>query len=179
MNYKAHLKEAMTQLGSDPKTIVVGYNTSSHGGNAAGSLSGFPQDRIEEMPLAENLMSSVAIGLSLEGWIPVVWIERMDFVLIALDSIVNHLDKIGELSEGLHKPACIIRVCVGNTQVPLFTGSTHTQCFTKAIRKMVKFPVVSLFKCADILPAYRNALAIAKEGHSTMIVERKDFYETV
>ena len=96
--YKDCITAAMTKLGQDPRTTIVGYNTSKAGGNAAGSLINFPQDRIQEMPLAENLMVGAAIGMSLDGWLPIVFFERMDFVVHAMDAIVNHLDKIGRLS---------------------------------------------------------------------------------
>src|SRR6185436_15627676 len=124
MTIKEQLTEAMTMLGKDPDTCVVGYNTLY--GKAAGTLSGFPEDRIFEMPLAENLMTGAAIGMSLDGRIPLVWYERADFLTCGMDAIVNHLNQIRGLSDGLHKPAAIIRVCVGNKSVPLFTGATHT-----------------------------------------------------
>lgn len=175
-SYKDALRDAMTELGKSPDTIVVGYNTSKVGGHGAGSFAGFPEDRLLECPLAENCMMGVAIGLSLDGLIPIVWVERMDFVLLALDAIVNHLDKIRQLSDGLHKPACIIRCVVGNSKGPLFTGSTHTQNHSEAMRNMVSFPVVELDAPDSIEFHYAEALRCARLGRSTMIVEEKDRY---
>lgn len=174
--YKDALRDAMTELGKASETIVVGYNTSKVGGHGGGSFSGFTEERIFECPLAENCMMGVAIGLSLDGLIPIVWLERMDFVLLALDAIVNHLDKIAQLSEGLHKPACIIRCVVGNSKTPLFTGVTHTTNYSKAMRKMVSFPVIQLNDAESIKRTYEYALIDAREGISTMIVEMKDLY---
>lgn len=177
MTYKETLTQAMTELGKDPRVQFCGYNTRY--GKAAGTLSGVSEDQLNEFPLAENLMMGAAIGMSLDGFIPVVWFERMDFVLIALDAIVNHLDKLASLSDGMHKPACIIRCCVGNSKVPLFTGATHTQNVSKAIREMVTFPVWELSCKNDIANACRDALHRASvKNQSTMIVEFKDLYET-
>lgn len=176
MTYKETIAQAMTEIGKDPIVQFCGYNTKF--GKAAGTLNGVPEDQLNEFPLAENLMMGAAIGMSLDGWMPVVYFERMDFVLIALDAIVNHLDKLSELSEGIHKPVSIIRCVVGNSKTPLFTGATHTQNFSKAIREMVSFQVIELTEKERIVPAYEEAHKNAKMFVSTMLVEFKDLYET-
>ena len=170
--YKDELIKAMTWLGEQPETWVIGYNTKHS--LAGGTLSGVPNDRIIEMPLAEALMSGVAVGLSLDGKIPILFFERMDFMTLAMDQIVNHLDKIGQISNGIHKPAVLIRVAVGNKQKPLFTGPTHTQDFSRAFREMVSFPVVQLKWETSIMTEYEKAYRRAKTGTSTMLVEYRD-----
>lgn len=167
---------AMNMLGSQPDVLFVGYNVCREGGNAGGSLKDVPQDQIQEMPLAENLMLGAAIGLSLSGYVPVVWIERMDFILCGLDSIVNHLNQLAKLSDGQHKPGVIIRVCVGNRNAPLFTGPTHTQNLYEAMWRMVSFPVYLIENTKSVEPFYRWALEGARKGKSTMIIEEKDRY---
>lgn len=170
--YKDELCRAMEWLGEQPDTWVVGYNTKySHAG---GTLKEFPNERIVEMPLAEALMGGVAIGMSLDGLIPLVWFERCDFTTLAMDQIVNHADKISQLSDGIHKPACIYRVCVGNKQKPLFTGPTHTQCFARAFRELISFPVIQLKWQSSIFHEYEKAYRRAKNGSSTMLIEYKD-----
>ena len=128
-----------------------------------------------ETPVAENLMVGLAIGMSLAGLRPVVYIERMDFILNALDAIVNHLDKIAQMSHGEFNPAIILRVVVGNKHKPLFTGATHTQDFTEAVRSMVGFDVARCTSAANILAQYRYAYsAMEAQRGSTMLVENKD-----
>lgn len=172
--YKDSITEAMTELGAHPKTCICGYNV--RWSKAGGTLEGFPEDRLFEMPLAESLMTGVAIGMSLDGWVPVLWAERMDFTLIMLDGLVNHLARINELSEGVHRPAAIIRVAVGNSKTPLFTGKVHTQNFSNAFRAMNTFDVIELTDKAFIKPSYEYALSEAIAGRSTMVVEFRDSY---
>lgn len=172
--YKDSLTLAMIALSQDPRTCVLGYNTLY--GRAGGTLNGFDPARIQEMPLAENLMCGAAVGFSLEGWIPLIWIERMDFTLCCLDALVNHLGRISELSKGIHRPAAIIRVAVGNSKTPLFTGAVHIQNFSSAIAAMNVFDVIELLHTDEIAPAYAHALAEAKAGRSTMVVEFRDLY---
>lgn len=169
---KKELTEAMTALARDPKMRFIGYGLRRNG--ASGTLAGVPASQIVETTVAENLMMGIGIGLSLKGYKPLVFFERFDFILNAMDAIVNHLDKLQRMSDGEFKPACIIRCVVGNSEKPRFTGPTHTQDFTYAMRELVSFPVVQIHR-ANTVP---NIYAAAKEsldlGHSTMIVEYKD-----
>lgn len=172
--YKDAIAAAMTALGQEPEICFVGYNVRY--GKAAGSLNGVPEDKLLEFPLAENLMMGAAIGLALDGRIPVVYFERADFLTNAMDAIVNHLAKLDELSEGLHRPACIIRVVVGNSATPLFTGPTHCQDFSDAMIRMVSFPVWEMREQSPVAMYYSNALRHARSGLSTMLFEFKDNY---
>lgn len=166
----------MNWLGKQPNTCVIGYNVTPPGGSGGSSFNGFPLERRHEMPLAEALMAGVATGMALDGWIPVLWFERMDFTLHAADQIVNHLDKLSRLSNGIHRPAVIIRACVGNRSNPLFTGPAHVQNLSSAFREMISFPVVELKWPKSIKHHYMNAYMAARVGSSTMLVEFKDSY---
>jgi pyruvate/2-oxoglutarate/acetoin dehydrogenase E1 component len=172
MSIREQLTESMTMLGRHPEFVALGYNCRY--GKAMGTMSGVPEDKLWEMPLAENLMLGAAIGVSMEGKIPLVWVERCDFILCGLDAIVNHLNHISGLSGGIHKPVAIIRVCVGNSKSPLFTGPTHCQDFSNEIKGMVSFPVVSLWWSKTIIEEYASAMIRAREGISTMLFEFKD-----
>jgi pyruvate/2-oxoglutarate/acetoin dehydrogenase E1 component len=170
--YKVALTKANEQLGKNIKTRFIGYGL--HKGRALGTLKDVPLDQIIEMPVAENLMAGMAIGLSLKGYLPIIFIERMDFLLNALDAVVNHLDKIELLSSGQFKPACIIRCIVGNKNKPLYTGATHVQDFSTPLREMVSFPVIQLINESEIQGAYLEAYENIQKGISTILVEYKD-----
>ena len=153
----------MESLATDKDVVFIGYNV--HGN----MFSNILEDQLIEMPVAENLMMSVAIGMALEGYKPVVYFERMDFVTNAMDSIVNHLDKIKEISHGEFDPQVMIRCVVGNIENPLYTGLTHTQNLSEGIRSMVSFPVIELKDKKEIENQY-------KEFETKILVEFKDKY---
>lgn len=171
----------MVALAEDPLVRFVGYGV-RYGGKAAGTLRGVSETQLVETPVAENLMVGLAIGMSLAGLRPVVFIERFDFILNAMDAIVNHLDKIGVLSKGLFQPAAIIRVVAGNRNTGLQTGLTHTQDFSGAMRHMLSpaFDVISLVSPTGpggVFMAYNEALArLRGQNKSTMLIEYKDMY---
>lgn len=176
VTYKDHIITAMNECAANPRTVFVGYNVAI--GRFGGTLNNVPESQLQEMPLAENLMVGAAIGLSLEGLIPIVAFERMDFLTCAMDAIVNHMDKLAQISDGQHKPGVILRVVVGNKNVPLFSGSTHTQNLSEGMRNMVGFPVKELRWKTEIAPAYEEAMRSAEHGFSTMLVEFKDLHES-
>jgi len=170
--YKDELTAAMDALAVDPLVRFIGYGVTN--GKAMGTLKNVPGSQLIEMPVAESLMVSFAIGLSLKGLKPVVFIERFDFILNAMDAIVNHLDKIGEISHVEFNPTMILRIVVGNRHKPLFTGKTHTQDHSPALRSLVSFPVICLGDASQIAAEYLHAHAMLSE-FSTALVEYKDF----
>ena len=173
MTYKEQLTLAMDNLAADKATRFIGYGVKI-GGRALGTLKNVPDAQLIETPVAENLMVGLATGMSLAGLRPLVFIERMDFILNALDAIVNHLSAASKISRGQFRPAAILRVVVGNRHKPLYTGPTHVQDFTEAVRLMVDFPVVRLTEAGQIAPAYFEAHEGLHCGRSTMLVEHKD-----
>jgi pyruvate/2-oxoglutarate/acetoin dehydrogenase E1 component len=111
--------------------------------------------------------------MSLEGFRPVLFFERHDFILNALDSIVNHLDKIESMSYGQFKTPVIIRATVGS-KTPLDAGAQHTQDFTEILKKIIKFPVIELTNSSQILAEYEKAI---KSDKPVLFIERKDLYD--
>ena len=179
MTYRDHLIAAITEIGKDPAFRVVGYNTTPPGGSGGGSFNGVPLEQRIETPLAEPLMASVACGLSLAGYKVMLWHERGDFIFGSLDSICNHVDQLASLSNGIHRPAVIYRICVGNKLAPLFTGPTHTRNPANALRELVSFPVVELKWPLSIQREYAKAWdRLVNERKSTILVEFKDMYQT-
>lgn len=161
----------MKMLAQDPLTRFVGYGLKV--GRAAGSMADAKEEQLVEVTVAENLLAGIGIGLALTGLKPVLFFERFDFVLNALDAIVNHLDAAETISNGEFHPTCILRIVVGNTQKPLFTGHTHTRNHSEALDRMVSFPVWQVRSPEEVLTAYEMAYKNL-HLHSTAIVEFKD-----
>lgn len=172
-SYKDILTEAMSSLAQDQMIRFVGYNCRY--GRAGGTLAGVAEEQCMEMPLSENLMAGACVGLSLEGLFPVLWLERFDFAACCVDALVNHLLKLRELSRGIHCPAAIIRVAVGNSKTPLFTGATHCQDFSDAFEAM-GMPVMRLTDKSLIKRCYASAYENLFKRETTMVVEWRDLY---
>lgn len=174
MKYIDAIRLGMEELGKQPNTIFLGYNVGC-GSKASGTLKNINEQQLFETPLAENLMMSLGIGMSFEGYYPVVYFERFDFVLNAIDSIVNHLNKASTLSNGTFDPKCLIRVAVGRRDKPFFSGLTHTQDYTLAIKHLVNFAVVNFdTSCTaqDIITYYSKI-----HNNTVMTIEYMDLYD--
>lgn len=171
MKYKDAVKKSMEFLAQDSKIIFLGYNL-KFGSKSYGTLADVSSEKILETPLAENLMAGLAIGMSLEGFLPLVFYERQDFLLNCLDAIVNHADKIEKLSHGQYKLPLIIRSIVGSNK-PIDPGPTHTQDLSDAIKSMVNFPIYEPKTSKDVFEVYRNLIDIK---NPVMVVERKSLY---
>lgn len=171
MTYKEEITAAMDSLASDPLVRFIGYGVTI--GKAMGTLRNVASSQLIETPVAENLMVGLATGMSLAGLHPVVFIERMDFLMNAMDAIVNHLDKVHTISRGEFSPAVIIRVVIGNKIKPLYTGETHTQDLSRGLQHMCQMAVFTTPECS-VFHAYEIAANGFRKGYSTIICERKD-----
>ena len=164
--YKENINISMKKL-AENNGVFIGYNVKN--GNAMGSLKGIPDDQKIETPVAENLMVGLAIGMSFEGYRPVVYFERHDFMLVAMDAIGNHLNHIERMSHGEYKCPVILKTVVADSG-PFYSGPTHSQDFTNVFKNMVNFPVFDPKHSQELLHAYNWA---NNSSRPTMIVERK------
>ena len=175
MTYKDKLTEAMNLLAESERVIFLGQNIVYPGSIMSSSLQEIPNSRKIELPLIEDMQMGMSIGLFLEGYIPVSIYPRIDFLIIATNQLVNHLDKIEEMSCGQFKPKIIIRTAIGSTK-PLYPGIQHCSDYTEALRRMLKnVDVIKLNNSKDIIPAYKNALE-ETNNKSTLLIEVADFY---
>lgn len=169
VSYKDAMALAMQQLGA-AGAVFIGYNTAR--GDAMGTLKGIPKEQKLETPVAENLMSGLAIGMSFEGFLPVIYFERHDFMLVAMDAIGNHIDKIERISHGEFKVPLIIRAVAADGG-PFYSGPTHSQDFTEVLKKLVSFPVLEPKNGVEVLNAFQGAV---ESGRPAVIIERKSLY---
>jgi len=171
------LNQAMCILAQDPHVIFVGQNV-EYGGNVSYKhLEGVPPDRRLELPVMEDVQMGFSIGLSLSGYIPVSVYPRMDFLILACNQLVNHLDKLRVMSRGQYTPGVIIRTRVGGT-TPLNAGPQHTQDHTEALRLMLRHVAVDrIVSDNQAVDTYVNALRRAIRGHSTVVVEAIDTWD--
>lgn len=169
LSYKEAMSQSMTELGNEG-AIFIGYNVFY--GNAIGTLKNVSDDQKLETPVAENLMAGLAIGMSFEGFTPVIYFERHDFMLVAADAIINHIDKIERISHGEYKVPVIIRAVTADAG-PFYSGITHAQDFTNVFREAVSFPVIDPVTGSDVVNAFRGA---KESGRPAMIIERKSRY---
>jgi len=167
--YKEAVNKAMQMLAVN-NTVFVGYNVGK--GDAYGSLREVMITRRLETPLAENLMTGLAMGMTLEGFRGCVVFERHDFIYNALDIMVNQLNIIEFLSQGEFTFPIIIRAIAGSVK-PFYAGITHTSNLVELFRKLFSFPVLAPETTEEVTNAYEIAL---ESKQPVLISERKELY---
>ncbi|MBE3094950.1 MAG: hypothetical protein IMZ52_07945 [Actinobacteria bacterium] len=173
MTYKEEVIKAMEMLSKDERVIFIGQNT-LYDGQMYGTLTTIPKDKIIEMPIAEDMQMGISIGLALQGYIPITIYERMDFLLLAFNQLINHLDKIEQMSKGEFKPVVIIRTIIGPKK-PLYPGPQHCQDHTEMLKAgLTNINIVKLEKSCDIINEYKKAL---NSNKSTVLIEIRELYD--
>lgn len=175
MKYFDELKRAMDMLASDKRTYFLGQAVGCPGTAMTNTVKDVPKEKLLELPVAEELQMGMSIGLALDGYIPVSFYPRWNFLLLAVNQIVNHLDKISLMSNGGYVPKVIIRTGIGSER-PMHPQQQHVGDFTEAFRLMCpNIEIIRLEEPEDIFPAYEKALK-REDGKSTILVEYGDYY---
>lgn len=168
--YFDEMKRAMEVLAEDPRTVFLHQCY----GRIAWTLVDVPEEKKIDLPVIEDAQMGFATGLSLVGLVPISCYVRWPFLLCAANQLVNHLDKLEEMSAGGYKPKVLIRVGVGSTK-PLDPGCQSTGDYTTAFMLMCpNIDIVRLEEPEDIVPAYKKAL---RSERSTILVEYGNAYE--
>lgn len=171
--YKDEIVRSMKMIAENDKSIFIGQGV-NYGGCLYGTLSDIPVDKKIELPIMEDAQMGMAIGLSLEGFIPVCIYPRMDFLILAMNQLVNHLDKIENMSKGEFKPKVIIRTLIGS-KTPLDPGPQHSQDHTEMLKTcLTNVDVIKLDMSYHIYPEYMKAMQSDK---STILIEDRNLYE--
>ena len=93
LSYSLAINEALHQMmESDPCVFVIGQGVNSPwyvGNTARGLLSRYGPNRVIDTPVSENVVTGSAVGAAMAGMKPVVVHPRQDFMLYALDPIIN------------------------------------------------------------------------------------------
>lgn len=91
------------ELQHDPSVLVLGEDVGRSGGvfrATAGLAERFGSDRVQDTPLAENMIAGMCVGLSAQGMRPIAEIQFMGFLYPALDQIVNHMSRLRHRTRG-------------------------------------------------------------------------------
>ncbi len=128
LTYAQAIREAHAQLlACDPRVFVAGQGLWSPW-YAGGSLEDldreFGRHRILDSPVSENAVTGMCVGAALAGMRPIVFHPRMDFMLLAVDPIVNQAANWSYLFAGKVTVPIVIRAVInrGGEQ-----GAQHSQ----------------------------------------------------
>lgn len=125
MTVKEAIQDEFEKLAQNPKVVFLGENV-INSGRIYGTLDKVSTKSCIEMPVAENLIAGCGIGLAIAGYLPVVVFQRMDFMLIAADQIINHAALIPKMCPGVKLPILFVTF-KATLKDKFYAGLQHTK----------------------------------------------------
>ena len=137
MKYAEQLTKSMDFLAKDPRSIFLGQAVAYPGTAMTNTLKNVSKDKLYELPVAEEMQMGMTTGLAMNNLVPISIFPRWNFLLLGINQLVNHLDKISVMSNDKFKAKAIIRTSIGS-QRPLHPQHQHIGDFSKPIQDMCK-----------------------------------------
>lgn len=128
MTYRDALNLALKEeMRRDPSVVTWGEDVALYEGSfkvTRGLLTEFGDERVKDTPISENTIVGVAVGAAMGGLRPVAELMTVNFALLAMDQIVNHMTKIRYMFGGKTNLPMVIRAPGGGGSQ---LGAQHSQ----------------------------------------------------
>lgn len=175
MKYFEEIKRSMNWLSEKPDVLFLGQAVEYDGTAMTNTLKEVDKNKLLEMPVNEDMQMGMTLGMALNGRVPVSLFPRWNFMLLASNQLVNHIDKIKIMSNGGFTPKIIIRVSIGS-QRPLHPQHQHIADFTSSFKGMCDFvDIIRLDEPEQIFEAFKYAYERI-DNRPTVLVEWGDYY---
>lgn len=175
ISYKQALSEAVKQsMQKDSRVFVMGCGVSSPTaifGSLKGIYKKFGKKRVIETPIAENGMTGISIGASILGMRPLLVHQRLDFVLLSMDQIINHAAKWHYMFGGAGPVPLTIRSIIGKNWGQ---GAQHSQSL-QAIFAHV--PGLKVAMPANAYDAKGLLISSIEDENPVIFIEHRGLYE--
>jgi pyruvate dehydrogenase E1 component beta subunit len=103
---------ALQEMRRDPTVWVLGEDVARGGlfGQYRGFLDEFGEARIVSTPISESMIMGGGLGAALVGTRPIIEMRIFDFVMCAMDELVNQVAKVRYMFGGQARPAVVVRM---------------------------------------------------------------------
>ena len=128
LSYVDAIREAqILEMQQDPGVIVFGLDVDDPKatfGTNRGLVEQFGSDRVFGTPLSEDAMTGAAVGMALAGLKPIHVHIRMDFMMLAVNQLVNVAAKMYAMTGGQQHVPLVVRTLIGKSWGQ---GAQHSQ----------------------------------------------------
>ena len=115
-------------------------------GTTLGLLDKYGPKRVLDMPISENAMTGIAVGSAISGLRPIMTHQRIDFMLLSMDQIVNIAAKWHYMFAGQMSVPLVIRLIIGRGWGQ---GPQHSQSLQALFAHIPRLKVVMPFTPYD------------------------------
>jgi pyruvate/2-oxoglutarate/acetoin dehydrogenase E1 component len=153
------LNEALhEEFARDPRTLIFGEDLAETGGlfGVTRGLKGrFGGGRVFNTPISEQAITGLAVGAAMVGARPIVEIQIMDFLTLALDQLANHAAKLRYMTGGQLPIPLVLRGPV-TSQIGL--AGQHSQSLEAWVSHVPGLKVVMPSTAADAKGLLKSAI---------------------
>ena len=118
ITYRQAIHDAMVEeMRRDDKVFLICEDIGTYGGAfgvSAGMLEEFGPDRIRETPISEQAIVGAAAGAAMVGMRPIAEMMFMDFILLAMEPLVNQAAKARYMFGGKATVPMVVRMPSGS-----------------------------------------------------------------
>jgi acetoin:2,6-dichlorophenolindophenol oxidoreductase subunit beta len=109
---EASRRAALQEMRRDERVWVLGEDVARGGlwGQYKDFLAEFGEQRVVSTPISESTIMGAGLGSALVGMRPIIEMRIFDFVMCAMDELVNQIAKIRYMFGGQAKPALVVRM---------------------------------------------------------------------
>jgi len=114
MLYREALNKAIDEcMANDESVVILGEDVGRYGGSyrvSEGLISKYGEKRVIDTPIAELSIVGNAVGMAIAGLRPIAEIMTVNFSLLAMDQIINHMAKLRFMSGGKITLPMVVRM---------------------------------------------------------------------
>lgn len=144
ITFSEAVREATLQaMEKDDSVLVLGLGvTDPKGvfGTTLGLKERFGKERVYDIPVSENAVTGICVGLAISGFRPILSHQRADFMLMSMDQIINNSAKWNYMFGGQNSVPLVIRMIIGRGWGQ---GPQHSQNFQAMFAQIPGLKVVS------------------------------------
>jgi 2-oxoisovalerate dehydrogenase E1 component len=176
ISYIQAVNEALSrELATRPEVLVYGEDVGGAGGifgASRGLQKSFGAGRVFDTPISESAILGSAVGAALMGMRPIVEIMWGDFMLVALDQIINQAANVRYITGGKSGAPIVVRTQQGATPG---SCAQHSQCLEAFLAHI---PGLRIAIPATPQDAYSILRAATASPDPCVIYESRGLYQT-
>lgn len=175
ITYREAIHDAMVEeMRRDDSVFLIGEDIGTYGGAfgvSAGMLAEFGPERIRETPISELAIVGAAAGAAMVGMKPIAEMMFMDFILLALEPLMNQAAKARYMFGGKATVPMVVRMPGGSG-----TGAAaqHSQSLESILMHIPGIKVVAPSTAYD---AKGLLLSAIRDPNPVCFVEHKLLYK--
>ena len=172
--YRDAVREALDEeMARDPMVMMIGEDVGPNGGTwkaNAGLWEKYGDLRMKDSPISESGFVGMCVGMALTGMRPIAEVMFSDFMLVAMDQIVNQMAKITYMSGGQRPVPMVLRTTIGLGRA---SAAQHSQSLNSIISY---FPGLKVVVPSDAYTAKGLLKSAIRDNSPVVVVEHRMQY---